>query len=345
MHWRMNHNIHGEADESRSAEESVLGGRAECAPWGQPPPVQRRHIRPNGRTEPPRMASFLPLAFSLLLWWAMALPGRAEWVYLDNGQVRLGVNLNAGACVGWFSPSGSTKNLLNSSDEGRYLQQSYYGDKDGSLWNKEPWRYNPVQGGSWKREPSVVVESKATAASFYAKTRPRHWATGALLDDMIYEEWLHLEGGLARLRFKMTYTGQTIHRPTHQELPALFVQPEYDTLIFCEKGSPPWTDQPLARKQPGFPNERVEFSEPWAAWVSAGGQGLGIYVPHATEATCYRWRDGGKTDCSYIAPLGTFALKPGLTFTYDAVLALGTAEQIRSIFRKLHAERGVAGKQ
>jgi hypothetical protein len=30
------------------------------------------------------------------------------------------------------------------------LQQSYYGDADGSSWNGQPWCYNPVQGGSWQ---------------------------------------------------------------------------------------------------------------------------------------------------------------------------------------------------
>jgi len=77
-----------------------------------------------------------------------------NWHYLDNGEVRLGVNLNAGGCIGWFSVSGSQDNLLNAYDVGRYVQQSYYGDEDGSDWNGKPWRYNPVQGGSWKNRAS-----------------------------------------------------------------------------------------------------------------------------------------------------------------------------------------------
>ena len=44
----------------------------------------------------------------------------------------------AGSCLCWFSRSGSGRNLLNSYDEGRYLQQSYDGDKDGSDWNAMP---------------------------------------------------------------------------------------------------------------------------------------------------------------------------------------------------------------
>jgi hypothetical protein len=236
-----------------------------------------------------------------------------KWTYLDNGKVRLGVNLSAGACVGWFSHSHSSDNLLNAYDVGRYLQQSYYGDKDGSDWNGKPWRYNPVQGGSWKNESAVVIESREEKDELYAKIQPRHWATGALIKEVVMEQRLRLEGGLARLKFKMTYSGEKQHAAYHQELPALFVKPALDTLVFVN------ADQQLTRKQPGFPND----------------SGLGLWCPHAKEATCYRVREGNQGDVSYAAPLQTFALKPGLVFEYEIVLAIGTVEQIRSVFRKL----------
>lgn len=259
----------------------------------------------------------------------LSAPAAERWVYLDNGHVRLGVNMSAGACVGWFSHSHSSDNLLNAYDVGRYLQQSYYGDADGSDWNGKPWRYNPVQGGSWKNEPALVLDSREETNEIYAKIHPRHWATGALLKDVTMEQWLRLEGGLARLKFKMSYSGEKEHKPYHQELPALFVKPALDTLVYISK------DGQLTRKQPGFPNEMIQFSEPWLAWVDANDSGLGILCPHAREATCYRVREGNKGDVSYAAPLQTFAMKPGLIFEYEVVLAIGTVEQIRSVFGKL----------
>jgi hypothetical protein len=96
----------------------------------------------------------------------MPVQAAENWHYLDNGKVRLGVNLNAGACIGWFSKSGSQDNLLNAYDVGRYVQQSYYGDEDGSDWNGKPWRYNPVQGGSWKNVPAEVMETKSDCDDF-----------------------------------------------------------------------------------------------------------------------------------------------------------------------------------
>jgi hypothetical protein len=258
--------------------------------------------------------------------------------------------MDAGGSVGWFSHSHSSANLLNAFDHGRYVQQSYYGDADGSEWNGKPWRYNPVQGGSWKGVSATVLEKKEGKDALYVKTKPRHWASGADADDVLMEEWLTLEGGLGRLKYRMTFTGATEHKPTHKELPAVFVMPRYDTLVFCEKGAPAWTGAPLVRRQPGPPDAKdaiVHFSEPWAAWVDAEGEGLGVFFSHADFATTYRVHNAGAdaiANCSYIAPLQTFALKPGLVFEYEAVLATGTAEQIRAVFTKLHQQHETAKK-
>lgn len=284
------------------------------------------------------MSALQPLILAVLLAGALPLHALEHWIYLDNGHVRLGVNMDAGGSIGWFSHSHSSANLLNAFDHGRYVQQSYYGDKDGSDWNGKPWRYNPVQGGSWKGEPATIIQTKEGRHSLYVKTKPRQWASGNDVDDLILEEWLTLEGGLARLKYRMTYTGAAEHKPTHQELPAVFVMPRYDTLVFCGSNNAAFSHAPLTRKQPGPPDAGdrfVKFSERWAAWVDADNQGLGIYFPHTDSATTYRVSDQGVGNCSYLAPLQTFALKPGLVFEYEVTLATGTVEQIRSIFGKL----------
>jgi hypothetical protein len=151
------------------------------------------------------------------------------------------------------------------------------------------------------------------------------------------EQWLRLDQGLARMKFRMTYRGTQAHKPRHQELPALFVSPKLDTLIFAS------ADGALARKQPAFPNELVRFSEPWVAWVDARDSGVGLWCPHTQEATCYRVRHDNAGDCSYIAPVQTFALKPGLVFEYDTALMLGHINAIRATFAKLSSQPGTTG--
>jgi hypothetical protein len=265
--------------------------------------------------------------------------GAEHWIYLDNKQIRLGVNMDAGGSIGWFSHSRSSRNLLNSYDHGRYVQQSYYGDKDGSDWNGKPWRFNPVQGGSWKGVPATVIEHNVEDDRLYVKSRPRHWASGADISDMFLEQWVRLDGGFARLKYRMTYTGKASHtNKTHQELPAVFVDAKLHTLVFCNESQPPWINAPLTRLQPGPPGSQgniVDTCERWAAWVDEHDQGLGIYFPHTTNLTSYRVSDTGEGDCSYLAPLQTWAIQAGMTFEYETVLAIGTVEQIRAAFRKI----------
>jgi len=241
----------------------------------------------------------------LLLLLTSGARAQEHWVYLDNGKVRLGVNLSAGGCIGWFSPSHTSDNLLNAYDVGRYVQQSYYGDTDGSDWNGKPWRYNPVQGGSWRNEPAEVLESREEKNLLYTKITPRHWATGDLLKEVTMEQWLRLEGGLARLKFRMSYAGEKEHKPYHQELPALFVKPSLETLAFI---SP---EGQLERKQPAFPNELIHLGdEPWIAWINGQDSGLGLFMPHTREATTYRVRNGNVGDCSYLAPSALLPSNP-----------------------------------
>ena len=91
-----------------------------------------------------------------------------EWEFIDNGRIKVGVKRASGAAIGWMSLSGSEKNLVNHFDRGRLIQQSYYGNADGSLWDKQPWNWNPVQGGHYKGQGAPVVELKLDERKLYA---------------------------------------------------------------------------------------------------------------------------------------------------------------------------------
>lgn len=267
----------------------------------------------------------------------LAKTERSEWAFLDNGIVRLGVRKDLGACIGWFSLSGSERNVLNTWDAGRFVQQSFYGDVDGAMWLEKPWRWNPVQGGDFRSNPSRLIAFEATPQRIYAKTQPRHWASGAELADVTMEEWLELDGGAAHLRFRMTYSGATEHRPHHQELPATFFNSDLRHLVFYG-GDQPWTRGELTRKTPGAKNEYDKITEHWAAWVNDRGWGAGVFNPTAKEITDYfvALPQGPRAaECAYFAPIATFAVKPGLVFEHDAWLLLGTIEEIRDAAYRL----------
>lgn len=263
-----------------------------------------------------------------------------DWAFLDNGRVRIGVKKTSGACIGYFSLSGSNRNLLNHHDQGRFIQQSFYGDEDGTLWNKQPWRWNPVQGGDWKGNPARLLSFKTETNSIYARSSGRHWSGCADMPDVIFEEWITLTGRVAHIRYRMTYTGEQSHAIRDHEIPAVFVEPDLDTLVLYD-GTEPWTGGALSRSRPGWPNESRRFSERWAAYVDQDDFGVGVYVPAATNLTCYRFGEGGSARgaCSYFAPLIRLAVTPGLVLDYDVYVMVGTPAEMRGEFQKIHHHR------
>ncbi len=263
-----------------------------------------------------------------------------DWAFLDNGQVRLGVKRISGAGIGWFSASGSPRNLINDWDHGRLVQQSYYGQKDGSLWADKPWTWNPVQGGDYLGHGARVLELNTRTNFLYARTLPKHWATGADLPDVTMEEWITLTGRVAHVRFKMTYAGTNSHPVRSQEVPAFFVQPDLNTLVLYD-GNQPWTNAQLHRSQPGWPNEGRRITEHWAAYMDTNNFGVGAFVPVADQLTCYRFGDGKVEhgSCSYFAPLVKFAITPGKVFEYDLYLTFGTSGEIRETFQQIQKSK------
>jgi hypothetical protein len=96
----------------------------------------------------------------------------------------------------------------------------------------------------------------------------------------------------------------------------------------------------LVRHVPGGKNEYLRLPEHWAAYVSGSDRGLGVYVPAADEATCYTYHAVvSDADCSYLAPITTFALKPGFVYTYHVFLAAGTPDEMRAKFKELHKKK------
>jgi len=245
------------------------------------------------------------------------------------------VNTNWGAGIAWFSNSRG-RNLVNQWDTGRLIQQSYYGAKDDSFWNKQPWRWNPVQGGDWRGHPARVLELRSTANTLYAKSQAKHWASGEDLP-VIFEESIGLTGRLAHVRFKMSYSGTNSHPKITHEIPAVFIAPEFDTLVLYD-GTNAWKGGALHRSKPAWPNELRKMTEHWAAYVDEKNWGLGVLVPVASKLTCYRYaagQDETQGACSYFAPLTEFAITPGTSFDYDVWLTIGYADKIRERFAQV----------
>ncbi|HBO50527.1 MAG TPA: hypothetical protein DD471_00965 [Planctomycetes bacterium] len=258
-----------------------------------------------------------------------------DWEYLDNGVVRIGIDKSRGACIGYFAESKTKRNLLNNYDEGRFIQQSYYGRPDGSKWNGKPWVYNPVQGGYAKGKSSRLLKFSRDKKkeTISARIEPLSWASGIACPEALMGVTISLEGPLARVRFRMDYTGKDQSVVRDQEMPAVFVDAELPNLVYFESGK-------LKRRVPGWPNERGKASENWVAYLDDKDWGIGIYTPGTETFTCYRFKGNGKTGptgsaCSYVAPLRRFSLQKGLAVDYEVFLTIGSLAEIRERFASL----------
>jgi len=268
---------------------------------------------------------------------AIAADKKDPFTYLDNGTLRIGVDQSRGAAIGFLALSKDNRNLLNHCDEGRFIQQSYYGNKDGSMWAKKPWTYNPVQGGSYKGEDSKTLEFRKTGKELYAKIEPLHWASAKPCPEAIMQEWITLDGTLAKIRMRMDFTGESQQRAAHQEMPAMFVDFDLPHLIFEKEGK-------LVRHEPmilgkDLAPQKISYDGAWLAYVDDKDFGIGIYTPGTKDAVTYR-AAGKKTGptggaCSYVAPIRTIKLTQNEAIDYEFYLTIGTLDEIRARFAKL----------
>ncbi|MFM7181797.1 MAG: hypothetical protein ACKO2G_10095 [Verrucomicrobiales bacterium] len=284
-----------------------------------------------------KFLSLIALLFPLV---AAAAPAKnqvaSQTKFIENGQLKIGVDLTSGGSIFWFSELPADRNLLNHADRGRFIQQSYYGKKDGSVWAKKPWRWNPVQGGDYKGKPARLLEVKAEKESLYTHSIPVNWAGGQDIEDCRMEQRITLDDTMAKIRFRFVYSGQENHPPTHQELPAVFMDYALTDLVYYD-GDTPWTNAPIKKDRPGWPNEQRKPTENWAGFVGADGRGVGVSFPGTDRITTYRHpgpagpKGGG---CSYFAPIRTMAIGPGTDFRYEIALTIGSAEEMRTRFSK-----------
>jgi len=262
--------------------------------------------------------------------------------YIDNGKVRLGVDLDRGGSVFYFAQSSTQKNLLNHADEGRFIQQSYYGEADGSVWWNQNWVWNPIQGGGSKGDKAKIRSHKLGKTSLDIVSEPVHWAYSTNMAELEMEAKIALEKDIAHIHYIFRNTGDAAktHPATQHELPAVFVDANYPNLYYYN-GNMPWMGDSLTNYVPGWPNEYQKRTEEWSAYLDDSEWGIGVYTPGSFDITCYRYEGDGKKGpegaaCSYFAPLRVFSIEKGMTFEYDVYLKIGNKEEIRDTFYKIH---------
>jgi len=269
---------------------------------------------------------------------------------LDNGAIKVRLDLNSGGAITYLSPSGSTENLINNYDRGRQIQQSYYAGQalnriaEGQHPSWSPWPWNPIQVGDAFGHSSAVLESSGADGVVYTKTIPLLWDMNNEPAEALMEQWTRLDKNSVLVRCKLTCQRTDTRwniASRHQEMPALYTISRLSHQ-FTYVGDAPWTHAPLTEiVQVGPPwtywgpgTVRPGQIERWAANVDDSNWGVGVYYRDTEIFVGGRAGDpgGGEFDfaTTYLAPLRTLRLDKNTTLEWGYDLIVGTLAQIRS---------------
>ena len=269
----------------------------------------------------------------------------AAMSYLDNGVVKIGVDTAKGATITYFSESGSTRNVINSSDPGRMVQQSYYSGPVpfmGGFYDNKDWGWNPVEAGDTNTKVSTVLAHSNDGTTIYTKVIPKQWALNNVDSECTMEKWITLSGNVAHVRCKLVVfrTDSTQqYAALHQELPAVYGTDDLYR-IYTYRGTVPFTggSAELVSSGTQFPWMYLDATEHWMAAVDGTDWGVGVFTPSAQMAvlgfygTPKMTPPGNPTgtSTSYLAPIRYEVLDHNITYEYDFYLILGNLADIRN---------------
>jgi hypothetical protein len=280
--------------------------------------------------------------------------------FLDNGTIRLGVDLNVGGAITHISRSDRPdQNVVNSHDFGRQIQMSYYsGPVPFTVPGKQPkpdWKFigwNPIQVGDAFGNASKLLDHANDGKRLYVKCVPMHWPLDNVPGECTYECWFELDGPavIARSRIVNDRSADKTQYPArHQELPAIYTNGPWHRLI-TYTGDRPFTGGQLSRiaKKKGDPGMWSSWigTESWAALVDDNDFGVGVWMPGVCQfqgGFAGKPGAGGPQDnpTGYISPTPKEIIDWNIAHEYRYELIVGTLAEIRKrIYAR--ADRAVA---
>ncbi len=271
--------------------------------------------------------------------------------YIDNGTVRIGVNLDLGGAITYLTGPHNPDNLVNSADWGRQIQMSDYsgpvpfapnGKQPEKTWAGLGW--NPIQSGDCYGNRSKVIDCLNDGKSLYVKCIPMQWPLNNEPGECTFECWLTPEGNAVHVRSRLVNhrSDKTQYQGRGQELPAIYTNgPWYRLLTYA--GDEPFTNGALKTIPAAMPWSGWQATENWAALVNDAGNGLGVWEPGVYQfigGFAGKPGAGGPKDgpTGYIAPLYNEILDYNIVYEYQYTLIVGSIDEIRQYVYQ-HAER------
>jgi len=285
---------------------------------------------------------------------AASLPA-PNMTFLDNGEVRIGMDLSLGGAVTFISSKDHPANIINSADLGRQIQMSHYsgpwpfevGDKKPNpAWAGLGW--NPIQTGDCYLNPSKVLDHRQEGGTLYIKCIPMQWPHNNLPGDCVFETWTRLDGPLIRMRFRCTNqrADKTFYRPCSQELPAVYTISKLSRLV-SYTGDKPFTGDALTHvtndwRKP-WPWTRFVATERWAALVDSNDWGLGVFKDDGGEFHGGVYGDDRSDDpkagsTAYVAPIHAENFDHNIVYEHRTDYMVGRLPEIRKRFNQMAAK-------
>ncbi len=297
------------------------------------------------------------LCFAIALCALQTLDGQAQqpaakMTFLDNGEVRIGMDLALGGAITFISSKEHPGNIINSADLGRQIQMSHYsgpwpyevGDKKPNpAWAGLGW--NPIQTGDCYNNPSEVIEHRNDGKQIYIKCVPKQWPLDNVPGDCLFETWTTLEGPVIHMRYRCTNnrSDQTFYRPCAQELPAVYTISKLSRLM-AYTGNQPFTGDRLTHvtndwRKP-WPWTRFVATEGWAALVDHEGWGLGVFKADGGEFHGGIYGDDRSDDpkhgsTAYVAPIHTENFDHNIVYEHRTEFVVGQLTDIRRRFNEM----------
>ena len=293
---------------------------------------------------------FVPLLMLLMGAAPATQPGSLS--FLDNGTIRVGVNLDVGGAITHLSLTGDqAENLVNNWDWGRQIQMSHYsgpvpftpaGKQPAAIWAGLGW--NPVQAGDHFKNKSRVIEHRNDGKTISLTCVPMQWPLDNVPSECEFETRITLEKNTVRVscRVKNHRSDHTQYPARGQELPAIYTIGKLYRL-FSYSGAKPFTGEPadrIEKREPAtgttMPNwSHWEATEHWAALVNEQDWGVGVWNPATFEFSGgFNGKEGagGTHDdpTGYIAPTGAQILDHNIVYDYSYVLIVGSLGDIRA---------------
>jgi hypothetical protein len=216
-------------------------------------------------------------------------------VYLNNGQVKVGVDYRYGGAITFLSSS-TGPNMVNNFDHGRQAQIAPYNGPTPYLppgiEYVPAWiglGYNPIQAGDTYGNKSQVVAFEQRENLLYVKTIGKQFALKNKDGETYIEHWIRLSGNSVKVHAKVTMfrtDERTQYQARDQEFPCIYMNAAFRN-IWAYKGTNPFTNGPLSKETPPMEFEDVTVTEQWIAATDDNGFGAALYVPNN-----YFWRKG-----------------------------------------------------